>query len=281
MNQKAVLVPDGTFRSPLIRITAILCGAATALAFISVIALFLPGFLWMYQVSPDSIIYGSGGVTWTILHCALLIFSFLSSLLMAACLFRTAKGNIQEGMDLLGRGTRALRITLTFIAAVALVAFVVMLIFYSIATLSLNDGIFLFFSGLLAELFMGTIAAATFLLLRRFLETLADTAATIARTVISGSLRAPSISMFSATGFLILGIVNVLLSITRFLTFKAWSAMDDASAITALLAVPALMYLLAGAACVLLFLYLRKFKMTSEYLLYKGTPVEEMSGGEM
>lgn len=281
MNQKAVLVPEGTFRSPLIRITSILCAAAAALAFISVPALFLPNYLWMYLVSPDNDVYVSIGITWVILHCAFLIFSFLCSLLMAACLLRTVKGNVQEGMDLLGRGTRALRITLTFIAAVALVAFVVLLIFYSIAALSLNDGIILFFSGLLAELLMGTIAAAVFLLLYRFLETLADTAATIARTVISGILRAPSISMFSATGFLILGIVNTILSVTRFLTFKAWSATDDAPFITTLLAVPALMYLLSGAACVLLFLYLRKFKMTSEYLLYKGTPVEEMSGGEM
>lgn len=273
MNKKAVLVPDGTFRSPLIRVTAILCAVAALSGFAGTLSLFFPGsiiFLDADSVTDDA------RLTWTLIHIGFIVFGFLCALLMAAGLFHSVRGKVSSGMDLLTRGTRVLRIAVTVVGVIALIHFIFGLIGYIIAGLSVNGGVIALFSILLAEFLLAAIVYFIFVMLRKFLECVGDTAASISYIITSQTLRSPSISMFSAVGFLILGLVNLFLFVNRITTITAWAPYNIPTVSSLVLYFSAAMFLFGGAACVLLFLYLRKFKMTSEYLLYKGTPVEEM-----
>lgn len=272
MNHKTVLVPEGTFRSPLIRIIAILCALTAAAGFLGILSLFAPGsiiFLDADSVTDDA------RLTWTLIHIGFIVFGAVCAGLMALSLFHAVRGSVSKGADLLTRGTRILRIAVTVTGVIALIHFIYGVIRYIIAGLSVEGGVISLFSILLAEFLLAAIVYFIYVKLRQFLECVGDTAASLAYTNTSGVLKSPSISMFVPVGFLILGIVNVYLAINRIHTISVWAPYNIPAISSLVLYFSAAMFLFGGAADVLLFLYLRKYKMTSEYLLYKGTPVEE------
>lgn len=272
MSHKSVLVPEGTLRSPLIRIIAILCALTAAAGLLSLASLLIPGaFGLLDAVSTTKSIKFS----WTFIHTAFILFGTVCAGLMAGGLFLTLRNKLSKGADLIAQGCRILRLVITGIGIAAAAIFVIRLFLYIWHFLGVNGGIISLFSGVLSEFFLAAIAVLIFLKTRQFLEAVGDTAASIDRTITSGILTAPSISMFSATGFLILGIVNGYLAINRITTICAWTGHDIPALSSLVLYCSVAMFLIGCAADILLFFFLKKFKNTSEYLLYKGTPAEK------
>lgn len=277
MNKKmSVIVPEGSFRSKLIPVAAVLSALAAVAGVLSALILFTPGAINYLDVTGGTY---SAKLTWTVIHIMVLVFFTVWSALSAVALLSAKFDKIGEGMDLFSHGTRILRGALGFIGIAMLVLFVVRAVLYSIACLTSDVdagyGLIFLFSALLGEIVLAGIAAAIIILLRRFLDTIGDSAASVTRTITSGVLKGSSIPMASAIGCMVVGIGSLILGAGRMSAAAVWAAEGVPSLYTFMLYAAAALFFLSGAANTLMFLYLRKFKQTSEYLLFKGTPVEE------
>ena len=273
----AVYVPEGSFRSKLIPVAAGLSALAVLAGVLSALILFAPNSLYyLYAQSTDL----SSKLTWAILYIILLIFGSTLAALTAIGLFSALFGKIESGMNLFSFGTRILRGAVTVIGFGLLAIFAFRTVLLTIVCLKINEGIMYLFSIMLGELVLAGIAALLIILLRRFLDCAGDTAASTARTIRTGILKTPSISAFASVGFLGTGLAFLLLGVDRITCVSHFAAQGIPSIYAFMLYCSAAMTFLSCAAYLLLALYLRKFKQTSEYLLFKGTPVEEKETSE-
>ena len=272
MNKKSVLVPEGTFCSKLTGIASALFAAVTLAGAANIISVFLPGGLSRFHATaaPEGVktalvvLHGlltrapvdeQVNLTFAILLGISILLGTLFSAALAVGIFQMQRGKTACGGQLIARGAKILFYAITVIGIGAAVPFTIRLVTYIKMYLSDGiDGIILMLTGVVTELALGAIATFIVLKLRRFFDSVGDCVLSISRTLTSGILNAPTISMSSAVGCLLLGIACVLI------------ALGCASVITAA------MFLLGGAAGILMFLYLRTYKRSSEYLLFKGTP---------
>ena len=277
MNKKSVLVPEGTFRSKLTTIASALFAAATLAGVANIISVFLPAGLSRFHetAAPEGIktalvvLHGlltdapvdeQVNLTFAILLGISILLGTLFSAALAVGIFQMQRGKAANGAQLISRSAKILFYALTALGIGAAVVFAIRFVTYIMMYLSGGiDGLMLMMPGVATELALGAIATVIVLKLRRFFDSVGDCALSISRTLTTGVLNAPTISMAPAIGSLLLGIACVLIAL----------------GCTGLLAKA--MFLLGGTADILLFVYLRTYKRSSEYLLYKGTPatVEE------
>ena len=270
MSRKAMLVPEGTFRSPLIRISAIFFFIAAGFA-----AFTLVSCSFLLQIAPDTTLDSSGYTTWMIFHTAFKVFSLGCALLAGIGLITVSCGNVGKGTGIIDRGMHIVQIVLTVTTVIAALYFLFRAAAVSLLYLSVEGGILLLFPVLLAELVLAAQAAGIYILLRRFIDSLSLTAAMAGYISLSGVIKGSSIPMLSSVGLLILGGVNAGLGVYEIIVFAKWLS-SGFLAFTSLL--PVAMYFASAMGCILMGLYLRKYKSTSEYILYKGTPVEQEDG---
>lgn len=277
MNKKSVIVPEGTFRSKLTGIASALFAAAALAGVASILSVFAPGGLSRFHetAAPEGIktalivLHGlltdisvdeQVTLTFAILLGISILFGTVFSAALGVGIFQMQRGKAAHGAQLISRSAKILFYATTIVGIGAAVVFAIRLVSYIIMYLSDGiDGLMFLMPGVATELALGVIATFIVLKLRRFFDSVGDCALSISRTLVSGILKAPTISMTPAVGCLLLGIACVLIAL------GCANVMHTA------------MFLCGGAAGIVMFLYLRNFKRSSEYLLYKGTPatVEE------
>lgn len=272
MSRKAMLVPEGTFRSPLIRISAIIFFVAAGFA-----ALTLVSGSFLLQIAPDTTLDASGYTTWMIFHTAFKVFSLACALISGIGLITVSCGNVGKGTGMIDRGLHILQIVLTVTTVIAAGYFLFRAVAVSLLYLRVEGGIIPLFSILLAEVVLAVQAAGIYILLRRFIDALSLTAATAGYISLSGVIKGSSIPALSSVGLLILGGVNAGLGVYEIIVFTKWLSYG-LPVFTSLL--PVAMYFASAVGCILMGLYLRKYKSTSEYILYKGVPAEQEENSE-
>ena len=273
MNKKSVIVPEGTFRSKLTTIASALFAGTTLAGAASIISVFPPDGLSRFHetAAPEGVkaalvvLHGlltdisvdeQVTLTFAIILGISILLGTLFSAALAVGIFRMQRGKAANGAQLIARGAKLLFYATTAAGICAAVLFAIRFVRYIVAYLSGGiDGLMLMMPGVATELVLGVLATLIILKLRRFFDSVGDCALSISRTLTTGVLSAPTISMAPAIGALLLCIDSVLI------------ALNCAGVITAA------MFLFGGAAGVLMYLYLRTYKRSCEYLLYKGTPV--------
>ena len=142
----------------------------------------------------------------------------LCALLMSVSLFRTLLADGSSALvQLSTAGEWMLRIVNVF-CFVTLAAVAYRAIAYVIECLQLDDGVYYLYSMIVSESLMVVLVMFMFALMRRFLNCLSDSAASIAYTLATGKLDGNTIPGFTATGFLILAIGCGLLAADRLFT---------------------------------------------------------------
>ena len=271
MNKKSVIVPEGTFRSKLTAIASALFAGATLAGIASILSAFADlshfhetaapegikaALVVLHGLLTDAPVEKQVNMTFAILLGISILLGTLFSAALAVGIFRMQRGKAASGAQLIARGAKILFYATTVIGIGAAPLFAIRFVTYVMMYLSAGSkGLIFMLTGVATELVLGVFATLIILKLRRFFDSVGDCALSISRTLTTGVLNAPTISMTPAIGALLLGIACVLI------------ALGCASVITAA------MFLLIGAADILLFVYLRTYKRSSEYLLYKGTPV--------
>lgn len=272
MNKKSVLIPEGTFRSKLTGAAAALFAAVALAGALSILSVFLPGGFSLFRetAAPEGIktalvvLHGllteapvdeQVTLTFAILLGASVLFGTVFSAALSAGIFQMQRGKAAHGAQLISRSAKILFYGTTAVGLGAAVLFVIRFVTYCMMYLSAGSkGLVFMLTGVATELVLGVLAAFAVLKLRRFFDSAGDCALSISRALTTGVLTAPTISMTPAVGCLVLGIVSVLI------------ALSCANIMTTA------MFLCGGAADIVMFFYLRSFKRSSEYLLYKGTP---------
>jgi hypothetical protein len=95
---------------------------------------------------------------------------------------------------------------------------VVRVLIYAVVNFRYNEWAYLMYAMLVSEALMALIAWAIYMLSRRFLICLSDSAANIGYTVSTGKVDTLSIPMFAATGFALLALACVILALDQLYT---------------------------------------------------------------
>jgi uncharacterized membrane protein YbaN (DUF454 family) len=158
---------------------------------------------------------------------------------------------------------------------VAAVLYIYRFVRYAIWCFSLRDGLYPLYAMVISEALMGALAGFTFVQLRKFLNCICDSGASMAYTLSTGKLDSDSIPGFTATGFLILGLLCLMLSADQFVTVTA--AYDYIRGYYKLLVsrnpiqlCAAVSFFCCAVADILLFVYLKRYKRICERALYEA-----------
>lgn len=276
MNKKTVLVPEGTFRSRLIPVAAVLGALSAVTGLLSLLSLMIPGAVNLLDAASTD---PSAKLTWTVLYILFVIFAAMCGMFLSLSLTRMQRGDFNQGADLICRGAKIGFYAVTGIGIAAAALFVIRLVLFLVAYLPAGGGAgaVYAFPILLAELLLAVIAGLIVWLLRGFMDMAGGGAVSIAYILTSGTLKSPSISIKNAVGCLALGLAGAYMFVNRVTTVSAWAEQEISGLAMVPLYLSAAAFLASGAAGIMMFFYLRSFKRISEYLLYKGTPVEEQA----
>lgn len=208
------------FRSPLVPAAAVLYSLATLLGIVGVVLLFDRDFARL--LTEDLVLSGftdaSSVQTWTVINTGITLVCFLCPCVTAACLWAAIAGNRLRGILTLSRATQWLLYGVNGGGILTAVIFVVRFVLYIIVNIRTPMAAYSLLALFLFEIPMAAQAAFLFHLLRKFLNCVMDSATGIACALASGKPEQCSIPGFTATGFLILGIITLLLSIDRVFT---------------------------------------------------------------
>lgn len=281
MNRKTVTVEKGTFQSPLVPIIAVLFAVAAVCGLAAIGTLFhpssIPAVIRDMEVAQ---IYDTGAqMTWLVLYIAVTAVNSVGTLVLSTGMFLVLSGRHYQGMDLLYNSAKGLRIALIGSGAAALAYFIFRAVRYTVLCLQSISGLVPLYAMVVMEGLMLVLAWVVFTKLRQFLECSIDTVASIGYTLSAGKLNAPTIPAFSAIGFLIFAIVDVILAVDRFITFsftqmnlhlifKVPVSTDPVQILSGL----SLGFAAIGG--VLMFVYLRGYKRKSERLLLHPTEID-------
>lgn len=167
----------------------------------------------------------SGGITapsalatWYVINTAITVLCFLCAAITAGCLWTAILGKPAQAMNLLSTAAQWLLYGVCGSAVLTLLVFVCRLIAYIIAVLPMNEAAYLLYSLLVSEGLMAVQAVLLFMLVRKFLNSAVDTAASIGYTLSSGKLDTMSIPPLTGMGLIILGCVDLVLASDRLFT---------------------------------------------------------------
>ena len=279
MNQQTVSVGKDTFKSPLVPIAAFLLAAAAVCGALAVATLFDPASIpaILHDMELSQIYDTTAQRTWLVVYIVTTVVNTIGPLVLALGMFAVLFGQHHRGMDLLYYSAKVALPLVTVSGAALLPYFIYRAVRY--VTLYMNFGIenamVPLYSMVLSEGLMLALSWFAFVKLRRFLNCSMDAAASIGYTLASGSLKAPSIPAFSASGFLVLGLIDAVIAMDRFFTFiiRKINYIDHFSfplTTDPVQFLSGISFACAALGSFLLFFYLHGYKSKSERLLIRS-----------
>lgn len=278
MNMQSVSVDKSTFKSAILPFTAVafvfaaLCGTLATGYFFHPAS--IPAIL--SDLKAGQIVDSGALNTWTVVYIILTVINWLSALVLASGIVLILLNRPHTGIGLLSTSTRLALYGLNLSGVILLLYFIFKAIRYIFLCFQdLNEGIFPLFAFILMEGFMFTLVCFIFFKLRRFLECCTESTASISYMLYSGKIDSPTIPPFSVSGFLILGIVDVVFALDRFFSFSYTQVRNEVVYHVPFTTDP--IHFLSGFAFVfsaigsiLLYIYLRGYKRKCEILLFRS-----------
>lgn len=275
MMQKSISVKKGEFSSPLLPIATVLFALTAACGAAAVVSLFHPASVPAILADMDTAQINDPNArqSWLLIYIAVTAINFIGALILFLGLLQVLVGRHYRGMDLLYNSARCTLICVNVSGIVTLAYFIFRFLRYVLLYAPVNGGVVPLYAMVIMEGMMLAQAIFLFFKIRQFLGCLMDATALIGYTLSSGTLKAPTIPPFSATGFLFLALFHIAIALDRFFTFV--HIQINLSVIYRLPVttdpvqiLSGLSFLFSAAACILMFIYLRGYKHKSELLLF-------------
>ena len=273
--QQPMSVSPAIFKSPLAVSAAVCLSLAAVPALGSVLFLLDPGYLAALteKILQSGIRTYSALNIWRMIHIAISLVCFLCPVLTAAGMWTALRGQYARGLNFLSNVARWLLRFVRISAVAALAVFLFRAALYLISLSRRQDWLYQLFATLVMEGLMVVQAVFLYRLLCHFLDSCEGCAASMGYTLSSGKLDPGSIPAFAATGMLILGILGLVLSVDRVVTMTV--ATDGLRQFYKFLIashpgqwLSAITLLLGGIGDILLGMYLKFYKRTSERTLF-------------
>lgn len=278
MNRPKITVTHDFLRSPLVLPAAIVYILSALFGMVGVILLLQPGAKAI--MVEDMVLAGitdrSALSTWQFINAAITVVCFLWAVLMSICLASALAGKADRGLNLVYYITHGGVWVVNALGICAAGLFIYRLAAFLIGRFNLYDWVYQVYAMLVSEALMVTLAWLVFRMIRKFLDCLCDSAASIGYTFSSGTLGYPTIPGFTATGFLLLGIVGIVVFLDRFFTLTIVKAYrhEYYAVLTAqdpLLLLSGASFFFGAVGSFLISAYLRKYKLKCELTLYRST----------
>ncbi len=275
MDKEKVRIDLKQLRSPLIHAAMCLCTLAALLALPGVCMLFTPEYRAFLQ--QDFLVGGIMSMeairTYMLMQDALLLMSPVLTAMMAVCLGMCLFGKRVRGMSILATIAEWMVRMLNVVGILVIGLFGIRFLIYTVQCLMQDGGAYTLYAMVIMEGLMVVLVTLGFFQLRKFVDCLCDSATSLAYTLATGNLSSTSIPGFTATGFLLLGIVCVIIASDQLLTLTP--VYDPYNPHYELLVSPHPIqwatvgsFLCAAIANVLLFFYLKYFKRLHERFLH-------------
>lgn len=284
MDTQYIHVDTGLFRSRWILVAAICAALAALLGLPGTVMLFRPAYMaaQLQALAESGIASTDAQLAWLIINSATTALGFVCAAFFAASLLLELGKEPGKGLDLMYRFALVAGYVLIGAGILLAVVLAYRVIVYVAGCLMLDTGIYMIYSMLVSEAILVVLVWFAFVNLRRFLSCLCDSTLSMAVTLSCGKLDTTPIPAFTATGFLVLGILCLVIGFDRLVTLTV--IQEVTYAYYALLPVeeplPLLegaSFLCAGAANLLVSFYLRRYKRICEKLLHARWK-ETMSG---
>lgn len=274
-------VQPGMFRNKLAPAAAVCLSLASVLGLGAVLFFFDPSYFpWLTEkILRSGIRTASALNTWMLIHVVVTTICCICPGVTAWGMYRALHGNPARGMNFLSNASRwALRVVYGS-AILVLGLFLYRVVGYVLGLLGRGDWLYRLFASSVMEGLMVAQAVFLYRMVCRFLDACEGCAASIGYTLSSGKLDPYPIPAFAATGLIILGIAGIVLSADRLCTmtiasdgFKQYYKFLMADHPGQWLCAATL--LIGGIGDILLALYLRFYKRTSERALFFGSRME-------
>ena len=276
MEDKKIRISVEVLGSPLIGIIAGFCALAAVLG--------IPGTVMIFDqdyrayLMKDMI---AGGITstqvlqnYTLIHGAFLGICVLCSAALFICLLMVLLGRGAKGLSMISTGAQWLLWGVNGGGIILAVLYVYRFVRYVILCLSIREGLYPLYAMVISEALTGALAGFAFVQLRRFLNCVCDSGASMAYTLATGKLDSYSIPSFTAVGFFLLGLLCLTLATDQLVTVTA--AYDYIRGYYKLLVsenpiqlCTAACFFCCAVADILLFAYLKRYKRICERALYE------------
>ena len=208
------------FQSWLIPVATVFYGMAALFGLAGVVCMVLPGSVsaMVEDLVAGGITEASAVRTWKLIHIVLTFAACAFPALMAVGYGCVLRGRPGKGLIMLCDAFEWVLKIVNGIAVALIVILVYRLIRYAGWVLPKHEGMDLRYAMLVSEALMLIIVGTLFVMLRRFLDCICDSAASIADTLENGRLGTRSIPGFTATGFLVFGLLALLFGLDRMFT---------------------------------------------------------------
>jgi hypothetical protein len=277
MEKPVIMIPPSRLKSPLIPAAAVLYLLAALAGLPGVVLLANPEYraFLMQDLASSGITDASSLNSFQLINSVVTLLACFGPALISAGLLISLRGKPVQGIGLLSTAAQWLFYGVNASGCVAAVIFVFRFFRFLFIFGSDAQGLVAVYSMIICEALMGTQAVFLFFLIRKFLNSCMDSAASIAYTLATGKLDDRSIPSFAGTGFLVLSIVGMVLAVNRLFTltvvinvvqsyYKLLVARHPA------LWAEAICLILGSAANLTMYLYLRRYKKITEQALYEA-----------
>jgi hypothetical protein len=210
--------------------------------------------------------------TWRFILVAMTGIGFVWSAILAGCLTAMCRNRPGQGLLALSTAGEWTLHGLRASGVLILLYLIYRIVRYVIASLNINEWAYLLYAMLVSEALMIFLAAMLFAFLCRFCNSLADTAASLARAVTGGTMGSGIIHWMTPSGFVLLGILNLVMAMDRLFTVTIDQKARRYVLLIAdhpLLILSGILFVCATATCGLLAAYLFTKKRRFERLLFQ------------
>lgn len=275
MDEQFIPVDTVAFRSKWMIVAAILLVLAAALGLPGVALLFSPEYAAKLtaELVESGIESGSPVVTWRVMQTVMTVLIFLCPAIFAVGLLITLRGNPGKGMGFLYSVSQGAVYALNGAGILLAVIVAFRAIRYSIVSLAQDTGVYLIYAMVVTEGIILVLLWFLFITLRRFVNGICDSAASMAFTLSCGKVDTVPIPAVAVGGFWVLAVACIVMGLDRMVTLTAVVEFD--SGYYVLLPVTNPVELLAGAsllcsglADILLGFYMRRYKSICERMRY-------------
>lgn len=209
------------------------------------------------------------------LHSLMTVLGTLFAAGLFLCLLMGMMGKASRGLSLASTCTQWLVWGINVVGVLLACLFVFRFIRYTILCFSTKDGLYPFYAMVVSEALMVALAGFVFVHLRRFLNCVCDSAASMAYSEATGELDSVPIPGYTATGFAIFGVVAIFLAVDQLFTVTIVYSYPQAYYKLLTSAHPVQLCsagacLCSGAANFLLAGFLRRYKSACEWARYQA-----------
>lgn len=276
MDNQYITVDIGMFRSKWMPVAACFTVLAAILGLPGVVLLFNPEYAAYLaeELRNSGIASADARVTWQVINTATTVLGLVCPGILAAALVISLRGRPDKGMGFLCTASQGMVYVINGAGIVILAILIFRVLRYVLSCLTVDTGIYLIYSMLVSEGILVVAVWFLFVKLRRFVNCVCDSAASMALTLSCGKVDTVPIPALTATGFLVLGIVCILIGLDRLVTLTVVQDVDQAY--YALLPVgnpvqilEGISFLCSGCADLLISRYVRRYKRICERVIYE------------